>query len=511
MSSRKKAKTAASRRKAALLNNEVKDKKGFASLHRFKTLFLLLSLTGIGIFYISTLRAGHDFSGDNCMYVMHAQSLISGNPYDQTNFIFNPNATIFPPTYPPGLSFLLIPIVIFNPLNWEWMKIELILLFVAALMILYRAADRSMNAYYAIGVVLIVGFSSYFLELKDYVLSEIPFIFFAYLSFELGSVAENKKSLKQTIFFPVLTGVCAYLSYSCRSVGLLVIGALVLYRFLKYRSEYKFLFLMCGTFAALYVLQNLFLHADAGHLAHKAADFNPEMIKINLTHNYPLFFSWIWENNFFPKSGMVLTLIGTVVSALGTASRFLSKKFNAWDCFYLIYLGAFLAVRLNDTAPQGRYLIPVIPIYLWHFIEGINVLNKKISTKVGVCIMVMSVLVLVTGNLEKISALKKNGWDYSISEPKAMEMYEFIKNNTAPSEIIASHYPRVLALYTNRKCAHYLMAYLKGDASAITRFKYFRKLGVKYYALKQDLSPGYLYQHELKKVFDNGKYYVYQL
>ena len=44
----------------------------------------------IGMFYLATIRDGHDWGDDFSMYIRHAQNLARGEPYAETGYIYNP-------------------------------------------------------------------------------------------------------------------------------------------------------------------------------------------------------------------------------------------------------------------------------------------------------------------------------------------------------------------------------------------------------------------------------------
>ena len=42
------------------------------------------------MFYLATIREGHDWGDDFSMYIRHAQNIAHGEPYAETGYIYNP-------------------------------------------------------------------------------------------------------------------------------------------------------------------------------------------------------------------------------------------------------------------------------------------------------------------------------------------------------------------------------------------------------------------------------------
>ena len=78
---------------------------------RASLLWLAIALLLIAVWYALTLREGHAWGGDNAMYLLHARNLLSGMPYTDTGYLYNPASGRFPVSYPPVFPLLLAPLV----------------------------------------------------------------------------------------------------------------------------------------------------------------------------------------------------------------------------------------------------------------------------------------------------------------------------------------------------------------------------------------------------------------
>src|SRR5438876_9159772 len=59
-------------------------------------------ILSVGVFFLSTVRAGHNSGDDFAMYIMHARNIEQGHAYAPTGYIYNPAVPGFGPrVYPP--------------------------------------------------------------------------------------------------------------------------------------------------------------------------------------------------------------------------------------------------------------------------------------------------------------------------------------------------------------------------------------------------------------------------
>ena len=68
----------------------------------------LVVIAIIAVFYLSTIRPGHEWRDDFGLYVLHARSIVNGDAYDETPYLHNPlYGLIGPRAYPPGFTIAL--------------------------------------------------------------------------------------------------------------------------------------------------------------------------------------------------------------------------------------------------------------------------------------------------------------------------------------------------------------------------------------------------------------------
>ena len=112
----------------------------------------------IAVFYLTTIREGHDWGDDFSQYIRHAQNIARGEPYAETGYIYNPqNPDIGPRLYPPGFPVLLTPVVAAFGLDLRPMKILVLAFFIGSLLALAPLFRSLLPTSYVAALVLLVG------------------------------------------------------------------------------------------------------------------------------------------------------------------------------------------------------------------------------------------------------------------------------------------------------------------------------------------------------------------
>ncbi|MFC1704475.1 glycosyltransferase family 39 protein, partial [Candidatus Omnitrophota bacterium] len=116
------------------------------------------------------------------MYIHHAKNIAQGKDFSDTGYIFNPSNPIAPRSFPPVLPLLLAPIYALFGLNLTAMKIVVISFFLVSLYIMFLLFKDSLSSKYAYLLIALVGFHHYLWNFRNNILSDLPFLFFVFLS-----------------------------------------------------------------------------------------------------------------------------------------------------------------------------------------------------------------------------------------------------------------------------------------------------------------------------------------
>ena len=126
----------------------------------------------IGMFYVVTIREGHDWGDDFSMYIHHAQNIAHGKSYVETGYIYNPlNPAVGPRAYPPGFPLLLAPVVKLFGLDLWPLKVVVVGFFVGSLLAIVLLFRSALPPAHLAALVLVMGFNPFFWEFKDHILS----------------------------------------------------------------------------------------------------------------------------------------------------------------------------------------------------------------------------------------------------------------------------------------------------------------------------------------------------
>ena len=473
----------------------------------------------IGIFYLMTIREGHNWGGDFSLYIQHAKNIIEGIDYRHSGFIPNPNEIMLSPkTYPPLFPLLLAPIYKLFGIDITIMKIEIIVFFILSLFVIYRCFNDFVQDRYSIAIVMLMSFNPYFWEFKDNIIPDSLFLLITFLAMNFihGRLTKNKWST-HVVLAGTGCGFLLYLSYSARSVGLLLLISLIVFDLIKNNGLSRFSCFAAGTFALFYLLQRLFFHSDSSYFDQLLVNIGdyPGIIFENI-RLYKQSFSFFWDNGYYPAFTKILffvmsglSLSGFVLTKWDSASISHERGYvyriranmTIYDVFFVLYLGFILCWPANE---KMRYLIPIIPIYLYYIIACFQWGAGRRDEK-GLNVLFIAVMFVILS-----SYTGKYVYDHDffptrpivegVKKTETIKFFEYIRNHTKDSDIIVFKKPRVLALYTGRRSSIY------SDYNNDRKFwSYISKIEAKYLVWNKYLNKGDRLLQFVKNNKDNFK------
>ncbi len=484
-----------------------------------KGTFVLIAIVAICIFYLLTIRAGHHWGDDFSMYIQHAKNIAEGVNYRNSNYIYCP-PYVGPNFYPPILPLLLAPIIKLFGLNLTAMKVELILVFALSLFMLVQVVKDFLPRDWQLALVLLVGFNPYYWSVKEGIESEVPFYLMVFLSVYLVHKAydrlDRETSLKIKLGYILATGVSFYLAYGTRIVGLVLIPSLVLYDLIRNR---KVTFFAVGTIivaAALMIAQSVLLRGGQSYVEFIQGDHQGilimdwiNMLMINIPR-YTSSLTRIWDNGYFklPRLGMTVLIFG--LALIGFLAQ-LRKRITFIELFVVLYTTCIVIMPMDGGV---RYLLPVIPFFLFHSLQGIRLLTERSKMK-NLALGSIAAAILVTYGLA-YSTYSLQEVPKSITSPEAVEFLNYINQKTDPNEVIIFGKPRALALYTSRKSSIYP---IMGDDKG--RWSYFKRIKATFIVLgplgvephEDEFLAGFLNRNQgfIREEFSNSIFKVYRI
>lgn len=466
---------------------------------------MLLLVGAVGFFYFSTIREGHPWGDDFAQYIQHAENISAGAPYERILFVYDSRAHLGPRVYPPVFPLLLSPVCRWAGLNLTWMKRVVIGTFLLALWALFYAFREELSLTNRLTLLGLLGFSPYFWDFKDNVLSDLPFLLFVTVALILieSSWQENQSSLR-AVGYGVLAGVAMYLAYGTRTIGAVLLPVVLLYSWVRSRKLTRFAGIAVGTCATLVVVQSFYLHNlgtyfDLYH--YRVRTFT------NGIFTYLGALGKIWDNGNSLPLAVVLYLFAGALAVIGAREQW-RKRVRIWEIFSVFY---FAAVCAWSERQGTRLMIPLIPLYLSYVLAGIEWVRIRKGPRWG-----RFAYGLLLGAIAITYAMKYSTLDFrvlrtGIAEPQAQELFGYIQAHTGEKDVIEFVQPRALSLLTGRKASVYY-----AHSSDNEMWSYLREGGVTYLTtapLDQAFWRNFVAKNQQcwHEVFSNSQYHVYRV
>lgn len=443
-------------------------------------LLLIVSLFCIGILYLSTLISGQIWSGDFAQYIHHAQNLAEGRHYSDTHYLTNTvGYFVGPYNYPPIYPLLITPICWLKGLDIEAMKWVGNCFFMIAIWLAIKCFQPRMKIHWALPV-LLIAFNPYIWSFRNNVMSDFPFTFFSYLTLLLMLIYfERDKRLlytpAQVIPRAIIIGVCCYLCFGTREIGVVLPLTFLTYDIIGRRRLSLATIIVWLVFISLSAVQkqllsvsfvpeqiqanlsNLAGHESSVEINHlKWVSLDPHLIlKRVIGYRYALQDFWI----LFSDSGDTLARLFiktsfnlTTLLALAGYIRCLINKITPLEIFMAGYIAVLL---LFGAPPTLRYLIPLFPLFIYYTFLGIQWLSEVFIRGNTRYLASIYFLLTITAFLSQIPNITYEIVKKGVYNPETIEMFNFIKSNSKEGDTLVFRKPRILALYTQRTTASY--------------------------------------------------------
>lgn len=471
----------------------------------------LIVIAVVGVWYLATIRKGHIWNGDACMYIIHAKNLAYGRPYAETGYIYNPAAwKVGPPTYPPVCPALLAPVYRVFGLNFHALKAWLTLCFVASLFamsLVFR--DRLPLPYLTVAIALI-GMHPHVWDAKDRIGSEFPFLLFNFVSLALIRAAYGSvPSWPNQVQFGLLVGSSMYLAYGARALGIVLLPSLVLYHALHARQLARFapfLVMAVLVFIVLVLMQHRYLHSEYSRV-HRLR-LTPRALGGQL-RRYLRGAADLWYGG-WGTAHAGLGLILAICAALGYLVAVRSGV-TVTDLFPLLYVASIMPWPVHYE--MRRFLIPVLPFFLYYVGIGLAAVRPSMPDGIGTAFAGGLTASLLAWYLACYVTADYGPAQPNVTSATATALYAYVKRETAPREVFVFFDPRILALFTGRCAA----AYHEG-ATDEDLWRFFEEIGAGYVVVgpaEKEWFPSFAefvrrYDRYMPVVFRNADFVVHK-
>ncbi|HKU60420.1 MAG TPA: hypothetical protein VJQ44_04320 [Gemmatimonadales bacterium] len=444
---------------------------GGLSRHAGAMLSLALAV-GVAVFWIATLREGHNWDGDYALYIMHAENIATGRPYGTTQYIYNPQNWIHPAAYPPGLPLLLAPVYRLAGLDLQRMKLVGVLSFALFLLVFGRTARRHLPLPLAVALIATIGFHPWIWGFKDTIFSELPFMLFCYATLDLTDrMAEQP--LKRSWGAILASAFALALACLTRSIGVALFPAILLVYCWRTRK-----LINAGTLTLLgglllIGLSRLAFPYDAGTYVNQFAAGGGTPLLSGL-QNYGSAVKDLLGVRNLHGSGLRTLLMAAflIVMFVGFAAR-ARARLAVFELFFVLYWVALLTYPFQVEV--SRYSLPVWPLMLFYAFTGVY----QLGTRAGAAARIAAPALLVAGLwLLQVAQYRRADFGpipFSVTADHSREVFEVMKTRLPPDAVVLTRKPAIIALFTDRRAAVWPAPFREESAWA-----YARQIGASY-------------------------------
>jgi 4-amino-4-deoxy-L-arabinose transferase-like glycosyltransferase len=410
-------------------------------------IFLLGSILALGSAHLATLRDGQDWGDDFGLYVAHARNIAEGRPYDDTGYIYNPqNAIVSPRSYPPVFPLMLAPVYRLRGLDLTAMKEFGVLLFMATLGVLAVIFRKHLPFPYTLACLVMFAVNPYVWQYKDRLLSEIPFMFLAYLALLLTEKAtEADGSRVRALVWGLAAGLTAYLAFGTRTVGVLLIPSVLGVELLRRRRLGLASLAILAAFAAGVGVQKYLLPSNGSASYLDQLVFDPlrfARIGLSLVKGMGMFL----ENGYSRMGCAVLYGCLLLLAGTGYAARFRKGPtvYELFSAFNFLLLTAWPPAESNP-----RFLLPLLPLFFLYIGEGLSLLHQRFPRPAN-ALAVLAALSVLVSNVGLYTRLDFGPVRDGVSTPESLALFNWIRTRTDAEDAFLFQKPKAIALYTRR-------------------------------------------------------------
>lgn len=397
--------------------------------------------------YVATLTPGHPFALDDfAAYVMHAENLVDGHAYTDIRYVPNPDALWMAPShgYPPVYPLILAPVYKLRGFDLRAMKMVTVLCFGVFLVSFVSFLGDEIPTWAVCAAILLLSFNLVFWEQRDYLLSEFPYLMFSFCALLVAQrIYEQLDPRSWRFGAALLLSLLLYGAYGTRTIGIVLLPALILADVCKFRRPSRFLIAVVVMTGSLILSQNIIFISPKSYMS-------AVHLSATATWQHALFYgktlSYVWRNGSSKPAQIVFALLFTALAAVGFLKNLWRRKSLAE--FYLL---GYLAVLLVWTAEIGlRGLLPVLPLYFAYGLAEFFNLTSRFAryTRVAMATALFVFVAITYLGAFRWSAAQEHLID--VRDPEARELFAYIAANTQPADVLIFPASRTLALFANR-------------------------------------------------------------
>ena len=423
---------------------------------------LTLVLAAIFAAYLAVLSDGMPAAAtDWAMYVMHTHNILTGRPYADTGYVFQPEAAFMgPQSYPSGYPLMLAPVYAVFGFHIRAFKVLSDLALVLSLWPLYVLCRRVLPLPYAICIIVATGFGYEYIGIQNTVNSDAPYQLLSFLGLVLMQwIYDRGKDAGRQWRWGAVAGIVLSVAYLTRPIGLALILAVILSTVFRQRRLSFFLAALVSVFVLAALLNNTLFHRDSAY--NDQFIFSAAAI-VQKAVTYLGYLSHAFANPWSNRLRYLLWSVSVPLVLVGIPINIRRRGNMLLEIYTLILVGVLCIYILPNT----RYLAPILPLYLSYAALGWEAVLERIPNAYRTASQTVAAAALLLPAAINLAYLPSIEQDTFVARPAFEQLCKEIQKEVGPHEYILFWNPRVLALYTNRAASAYPLA----DAPEVERY-----------------------------------------
>lgn len=476
-------------------------------LHPLLLIVFISTLIGAGM-----LRRGHEWGDDWAWYVLQAKSIVDGSLdefieiSDFTNY--QSTSHLGPLAYPWGYPLILVPFYALNGISPMTLKIPGLIFYAGFLVCLYLFAKSRLTRTESLIFVSLFAFSPMLLEFLDYILSDIPFLFFSTLTLFLV-MQQNESRTRYT-----LIGASIFFTTFLRATGLLLLGCFLMIEFFKLLAQRKDWsvvkrivlnsFIVCATFALLWIANMLLFPGGGESYLSQYKNLTVDLV-IGFIGAYFKVYGW------FFGEGTGWQYLYYFVLAFALLGAWIRRR---EELYFILFFVVWMLVHITYPYWQGpRYIFPLLPIFIYFAFQGMKFAIEKLPQKyhrMGQRMMygfwiALAGYFLLTSSIMAYDNVRSGRQINGPFDPVSVEVYDWVDRKTPPDSVLIFYKARAMRLMTNHPTImiNECDGMLKGDYLILSK-----KVGENNQVPPEEIKSCNL---PIDKVFDNRRFIIYEI
>jgi len=480
-----------------------------------KWLYPLLLIIFLSILIgAGTLRRGHEWGDDWAWYVLQAKSIAESSLdefiaiSDFTNY--QSTSHLGPLAYPWGYPLILTPFYAWNGISPMTLKIPGLIFYGGFLFILYLFASSRFTRTESLLFVSLFAFNPMLIEFLDYILSDIPFLFFSTLTLYLVT-REGKRDWWHYAFI----GAAIFFTTFLRATGLLLLGCFLVVEFFKllaHRREWDTAkrivlnsFIVCAAFALLWIANALIFPGGGESYLSQYKNLTVDLVRGFIGAYFKVF------GGFFGSDPWAYQYLYYVVLVFALFGAWIRRRD---ELYFILFFAVWMLVHITYPYWQGsRYIFPLLPIFIYFAFQGMKFVVGRLSEKYQVTgrrvvcgfWLAMVVYFLFTTGVSAYNNVRNGRQINGPFDPVSMEVYDWVERKTSPNSVLIFYKARAMRLMTNHPT---IMIY---ECDGMTKGDYLilsKKVGENNQIPPEDIDSCNL---PLDKVFENRRFIIYHI